>query len=52
VTLASFACALIAGGLMGYTAMLGGQVRHTEIRPSATARVVEDLHVDEQEDKQ
>lgn len=32
VTLGSFVVSLVAGGLMGYTAMLGGQVRHTEIR--------------------
>ena len=32
VTFMSLGLSLIAGGLMGYTAMLGGQVRHTEIR--------------------
>ena len=34
VTLGSFVLALVASGFMGYTAMLGGQVRHTEIRTS------------------
>ena len=33
VTLFAFALSLVAGGMMGYTAMLGGQVRHTEVRP-------------------
>lgn len=28
---------LVAAGLMGWTANLGGQVRHTEIRPAETA---------------
>lgn len=36
LTLGSFALSLVAGGAMGYTAMLGGQVRHTEIRDSTT----------------
>ena len=36
VTLGSFAVSLVAGGLMGYTALLGGQVRHTEIRVGAS----------------
>ena len=35
VTLSAFALSLVAGGMMGYTAMLGGQVRHTEVRPGA-----------------
>jgi uncharacterized membrane protein len=35
VTLGTFALSLVAGGLMGYTAMLGGQVRHTEVRSGA-----------------
>lgn len=35
VTLSGFTLSLVAGGMMGYTAMLGGQVRHTEIRPGA-----------------
>ena len=41
VTLASFALSLVAGGLMGYTALLGGQVRHTEIRTGAPVTQVE-----------
>jgi len=28
-----FLLALLGSGMMGYTAMLGGQVRHTEVRP-------------------
>ncbi len=32
---AALALALVACGAMGYTAFLGGQVRHTEIRPGA-----------------
>jgi uncharacterized membrane protein len=39
VTLASFAMSLAAGTMMGYTAMLGGQVRHTEVRPGAVVNV-------------
>jgi hypothetical protein len=33
---AGFALALGVGGLMGYTANLGGQIRHTEIRAGTT----------------
>jgi uncharacterized membrane protein len=33
---APLALALIAGGLLGWTANLGGQIRHTEIRQNAT----------------
>lgn len=33
--LGAFALSLVAGGMMGYTAMLGGQVGHTEIRSGA-----------------
>ena len=32
VTLSGLALALASGGVMGYTAMTGGQVRHTEVR--------------------
>lgn len=35
VTLWSFVLSLIATGVMGYTALLGGQIRHTEVRASA-----------------
>ena len=35
VTLGVFSLSLVAGGLMSYTAMLGGQVRHTEVRSGA-----------------
>jgi uncharacterized membrane protein len=31
------ALAIVAGGLMGYTGYLGGQVRHTEVRAAAVA---------------
>ena len=34
---AALALALVASGVMGYTAFLGGQVRHTEIRPGGVA---------------
>jgi len=37
VTASGLAAALGAGGLMGYTAYLGGQVRHTEVRPGSIA---------------
>lgn len=33
--LGAFALSLVAGGMMGYTALLGGQVRHTEVRSGA-----------------
>lgn len=33
----ALALALVASGVMGYTAFLGGQVRHTEIRPGGGA---------------
>lgn len=37
VTASSLVLALAAGGVMGYTAYLGGQIRHTEIRVGAAA---------------
>jgi uncharacterized membrane protein len=36
VMVSGLVMSLVAGGMMGYTAMLGGQVRHTELRPGAT----------------
>jgi uncharacterized membrane protein len=33
VTTWSLVASLVATGMMGYTAMLGGQIRHTEVRP-------------------
>lgn len=33
--LGAFVLSIVAGGMMGYTALLGGQVRHTEIRSVA-----------------
>lgn len=32
ITVGVFMLSLVGGGMMGYTAMLGGQVRHTEVR--------------------
>ena len=32
VTVGVFMLSLVGGGMMGYTAMLGGEVRHTEVR--------------------
>ena len=37
LTVGVFALSLGSGALMGYTAMLGGQVRHTEARGSAAS---------------
>jgi uncharacterized membrane protein len=37
VTLGSFALSLATGAAMGYTALLGGQVRHTELRTGSEA---------------
>jgi uncharacterized membrane protein len=34
VSLWSFMLSLVASGTMGYTALLGGQIRHTEVRSS------------------
>lgn len=39
-TLATLVAALLVAGVMGWTANLGGQIRHTEIRPSAAADAV------------
>jgi hypothetical protein len=36
VALGALAGAAIVSGMMGYTALLGGRVRHTEVRPGAT----------------
>ncbi|MEO7999411.1 MAG: hypothetical protein ABI852_18315, partial [Gemmatimonadaceae bacterium] len=33
----SLAGSVVVSALMGYTGLLGGQVRHTEVRPNATA---------------
>ena len=41
ITLVAFALAIVGGGMMGYTAMLGGQVRHTEIRSGSATSVTE-----------
>jgi len=37
-----FTLALIGSGIMGYAAMLGGQVRHTEIRSASVAAAPQD----------
>ena len=29
-------CAIVVAGMMAYTALLGGRIRHTEVRPGAT----------------
>lgn len=42
VTAGGLAVALAAGGLMGYTGYLGGQVRHTEVRADAIASAAGD----------
>jgi uncharacterized membrane protein len=39
LSLLSLAAALLCAGLAGYTANLGGQIRHTEIRPDSAAVV-------------
>jgi uncharacterized membrane protein len=36
VTVWSFMLSIVASGVMGYTALLGGQIRHTEVRASVT----------------
>jgi len=36
VTLGGFVGAAIVSGMMAYTSLLGGRVRHTEVRPGAT----------------
>lgn len=41
VPLAGFAGTLVVAGLMGWTANLGGQIRHTEIRSGAVATAAE-----------
>ena len=35
--LGALAGAVVVSGMMAYTALLGGRVRHTEVRPGATA---------------
>jgi len=37
VTFGALAGAAVVSGMMAYTGLLGGQVRHTEVRPDATA---------------
>jgi uncharacterized membrane protein len=34
ITVWSFVLSIVASGVMGYTALLGGQIRHTEVRAS------------------
>ena len=36
-TAAALAGAVLVSGLMGYTGLLGGRVRHTEVRPGASS---------------
>jgi uncharacterized membrane protein len=40
VTLWSFILSIVASGVMGYTALLGGQIRHTEVRASAFTKTL------------
>jgi uncharacterized membrane protein len=42
MTVTSLVFAILTGGVMSYTAMLGGQVRHTEIRSDRPVDTVED----------
>jgi len=42
VTMASFGFSIVVGGLMSYTGLVGGQIRHTELRASVTESVAED----------
>jgi len=44
--ISSLVMSLVAGGMMGYTAMLGGQVRHTEVRSGSSAAPVTGEHDD------
>ena len=44
VTLFGFAAALVASSAMAYTANLGGQIRHTEIRSGAAVPSERDEH--------
>lgn len=37
VAAAGLVATAIVGGAMGYTGLLGGQIRHTEVRPAATS---------------
>jgi len=37
VTLGALAGAAVVSGMMAYTGLLGGRVRHTEVRPDATS---------------
>jgi uncharacterized membrane protein len=41
LTLIAFVLSIVGGGMMGYTAMLGGQVRHTEIRSGSVLPMTE-----------
>ncbi|HEX2779228.1 MAG TPA: hypothetical protein VHM30_07005 [Gemmatimonadaceae bacterium] len=41
VTLAGFAGTLVVAGMMGWTANLGGQIRHSEIRSGAATTTAE-----------
>jgi hypothetical protein len=34
-SIAALVCAAVVSGMMAYTALLGGRVRHTEVRPGA-----------------
>lgn len=42
ITPVAFMMSLVVGGMMGYTAMLGGQVRHTEVRAGSATLTDDD----------
>ena len=41
ITLIALVLSIVGGGMMSYTAMLGGQVRHTEVRSGSVSPVTE-----------
>lgn len=41
VTLGCLAVSVVAGGMMGYTGLTGGQIRHTELRSGNSAQAIE-----------
>ena len=52
LTLFALFAALGATGLMGYTANLGGQIRHTEIRPASASSAAERSNAEKQESEE
>jgi uncharacterized membrane protein len=41
ITLIALVLSIVGGGMMSYTAMLGGQVRHTEVRSGSVSPLTE-----------